>query len=204
MNQSGASVLGACAAWVLSAVPFFVDASAFAGLSRAALAAVPWLAYAGLPRREREDGSSGIAFELALFAPALALGAWLDAAGGLARVDLYAITGGSVVCAGLSAFAARACARQPATRALYAIAWFTLVAGIPILRATLVLGGATLFGHGPAWLAAIARVSPLQWVLSCLPAEAAHEWPFAPIALLAALCLFALVAARRPATEAAA
>jgi hypothetical protein len=57
-----------------------------------------------------------------------------------------------VICAALSAFAARACARTVATRAAYTLAWFTLVAGIPILCAALVLGGATLFGPAPAWL----------------------------------------------------
>ena len=153
----------------------------------------------------RGDGPSGIAFEIALFAPVLALGAWFDLANGLARADLAVIAGGSVICAALSAFAARESARNDSTRTLYVIAWFTLVAGIPILLAALVLGGATLFGPAPAWLAGLARVSPLQWAIARLPLEsAAHGLPFAPIALLAALCLFAFFAGRRSGAEAAA
>lgn len=203
MNSRGASVLGACAAWILAAAPFFADASAFEGSSRAALAALPWIAYAGLPRRERGDGLAGLAFECALFAPPVALGAWYDAASGMETSDLLVVAGGSLACAALSALAARECARTSAARALYTVAWFTLVAGVPILLATLVLGGSGASGPGPDWLATVARASPLSWSFASLASGPnAQHLPFAPAALLAALIAFAFLAARRTEPEA--
>lgn len=204
MNPRGASVLGACAAWILSAAPFFLDAGAFEGLSRAALAALPWIAYAGLPRRDRGDALAELAFECALFAPPLVLGLLHDLALGMERAHAAVLVAGSVACALLAALAARESARTQAARTLYTVAWCVLVAGIPVLYAALVLGSASAIGTAPAWLAQIARASPIEWSVANLALDGdAPAWPFVPAALCAALFVFALLAARRADAEAA-
>ncbi len=207
MNARGAAVgvavvgdtplLGACVTWILSAAPFFFAPSAFEGVSRAALAALPWIAVAGLPRRDRGGGFGGIAVEIALLVPPLALGARLDLAAGMERAHLGLIVAASLVFTAALSFAAREAASERRARGLYAWLWFAFVAGVPILCATLALGGASLFGPPPAILARIAAASPLQWICARLPVdELASAIPYLPLATLVLLVSLGLLAAR--------
>ncbi len=172
MNARGVPVLGACLCWFLSAGPFVLDAGAFAGASRAALAALPWVAWAGLPRRDAAGGWRGVACELALFAPPLVLGAALDVQGGVAPELVWRVACGSALCATTLAGAARAASAARRTRLGYAVAWLVLVAATPLAAGALTWFGSSGFGAPPGWLAALVAASPIAWLVERLPAAA--------------------------------
>ena len=67
---------------------------------------------------------------MALFGPALALGARFDAQSESTGAHVAIIAGGSIVCAVLLSLAARESARHTLSCRAYTIAWFTLVAGL--------------------------------------------------------------------------
>jgi len=213
------ALFGLCVTWLLSTAPFFFDVSAFEDVSRSALAALPWIAYAGMPRREspRREASEprglaprshvvsplsgsdspprvagerrvGIALEFALFLPALALGAWIDCASGRERIEIVTIASGSSIALVALSYAARSSARDARTRVIYGGLWFVFVVGIPVLAATLALGGASPFGPAPRVLLSLGSASPLTWVTAHFSAaNVSNAIPWAPIALLTTL-----------------
>ncbi|MBL8860350.1 MAG: hypothetical protein JNL28_17705 [Planctomycetes bacterium] len=197
MNARGASVLGACVAWFLSAAPFALDAQTFAGLSRAALAAIPWIAYCGLPRALGDSGLRAVAFEIALFLPPLALGTWIDLAGGMARPEAASISGAALGFACGLSLSARLAARAAFVRDAHAVVWALFVVLAPVLAATLVLGGASTFGSAPTWLAHASSLSPLGWMCAQLAQDSgARATPFAPLVLVLVLTLIGFGARR--------
>lgn len=195
MTPRGGSVLGACVAWVLSAGPFVLDASVFSGASRLALAALPWVACAGLPTRALGNVAREVAFECALFLPPLALGAALDLAGGAARADVLWIGGALLAFALGLAFASRAAAGQRRTRAWHALAWIVLVAGIPVLFGVLERFGTLGLSGAPAWLARIAETSPITWTVGQLSSSArSSSPPWLPLGLVLAFVALGIAA----------
>lgn len=197
MSARGTSLVGACVAWVLAFVPFTIAEPALAGVSRLALAALPWIAYAGIPRpSERADRgfksvARELAFETALFVPPLALGAWIDVALGMthaAAASFAALIVG--VCLALGA-AARVAARSERGNLVFRIVWFAAILVAPILAGALTLGGAPRFGAAPPWLSFAASASPIGWIVACLrTSDAAPEFPWATaIVVLASLAI---------------
>lgn len=195
MSARGTTAWGACVAWCLACAPFALSESTFGGVSRTALAALPWIAYAGLPRapaQGRERIVAALAFEVALFLPPVALGAWIDLAFGSPTRGVATIAGASLVLGCLLALAARLSERTAGARQAFAGAWFFAVALGPFLAGALCLGGAPRFGPAPPWLSFAAHASPLGWLLAALDArELAPALPWA--ALAAVLVLFAVV-----------
>jgi hypothetical protein len=159
-----------CATWLTSIAPLAIpDAEHwFGGLSRAAFVALPWIAFAGLPRSEsarelRRSSAASAAIALAL--PPLALGARLDIADGLDAGAVIALSLASVALAVVLWFAAESSARDSVHASRYALAWLVIVPGVPCLCAALERGGAPSFGGAPSWLAFAARASPLAWIV---------------------------------------
>jgi hypothetical protein len=188
--------------WFASAAPFliepFTSPGRLAGVSRAALAALPWIAWAGLPRA-RPSSAGGALLDLALCLPPIALGSWTDLASGIPRGDVVLVAASSALLVLALALAARWASRsRPALRA-HAITWLVLVAGIPLLCAALELGGAPLHGPVPAWMAWVARASPIAWIVARLDASAVMSGPASTsavtsgsVAALAGVVLLAL------------
>jgi hypothetical protein len=208
--------VGACLVWLASALPFLVEPflaeGRLAGISRAALAALPWIAWAGLPRSgassthasaaklesakprpaqvtfakstlaqassakatsEETGPLDGAIFDAALCLPPIALGSWIDLANGIARADAACVAAGSAVLVLLLSLAARLAARSSAAFRRHALVWSVFVVGLPLLRGALELGGAPSFGVMPAWIAWLARASPLAWIIARLDASSA-------------------------------
>ena len=167
--------LGLALVWLLSAAPLFLPQAS--GGSPVALACLPWLVWATLPRARLEPGALE---QLApwLAAPLLVLSLALARARGEEWGTALASAGG---CALLS-FVYFAAARRAAGW-IYAGAWFALIAGAPLLER--VLGDA-----GPLRL--VAQVSPLSWWLARMhPPRAGAELalPWVALAFGAALWL---------------
>src|SRR5258705_4934866 len=119
--------LGLALVWLLSAAALFVPQSSGSESSPVALACLPWLVWATLPRARTE----ALALErLApwLAAPLVVLALALARARGEEWGTALGCAGGSVLLAALY-FAA---ARRGSGR-IYAWVWFALVAGAPLL-----------------------------------------------------------------------
>ena len=177
MSRAG---LGLALVWLLSAAALFLapGSGAVPGL-----ALLPWLAWATLPRSGAEPHALDALvpwLALPLATLALALGASLVESAAVAALALLYFA------------AARACARSSRGRWIYAAAWFVLVAGAPLLAATLESVGAPLYGRAPHWLELGAQLSPLDWSVASLP----RALPWAPLALGAGLWLEARASAR--------
>jgi hypothetical protein len=195
--------VGACLVWLASALPFlmepFLAEGRLAGISRAALAALPWIAWAGLPRagtssREIVRAPSvakgapstsaksappspdevtplaGALFDVALCLPPIALGAWIDIAYGIARSQAAFVAASSALLVLVLSLAARLAARSDVSLRRHAIVWTLFVVGLPLLRGALELGGAPAFGAMPEWITWISRASPLAWIVARLDA----------------------------------
>lgn len=188
---------GLAAAWVLSCSPLVLPAiSPDLALSlgdapRWALAALPWIAWLGLPGR----AGSGPLVHTALAAPPIAAGLGLDLSRGSDPVRLAIQACACVGMILMLATAAQLAARVPARARAYAIAWLALVPGAALLALCLDLGGAPTYGEPFRWLVMVARSSPLGWVAgSALPS--AGEGPVFASALAAlGACLVLLAIA---------
>lgn len=179
---------GLAAAWVLSCSPLVLPALSselalsLGDASRLALAALPWIAWLGLPGRAREPDErrgTGPLATAALAAPPIAAGLGLDLARGGDPLRLA-----TVACASIAMILALACAADLAARVprrgrTYAAAWFALVPGAPLLAVCLALGGAPTYGEPPRWLSGIARASPLGWIAACAQPFAGERPVFA-------------------------
>lgn len=220
-----AGFVGLALVWLATAVPFLVDSSRLAGVSRCALAALPWLAWSGAPRALRTEFErlnaleltrvdrvvAPVALELALFAPAIALGAWIDLASA-ARVRDVAIVFAFALVASVSlAIAARLASGARRGVTLYATAWFVLVPLAPLFAGALTLGGAPLFGALPSWLREGTGLSPIGWMIARLrfapigafdDAESALRWPGAASMAVIVLVVCAIFLERNRAAEA--
>jgi len=188
MSRAG---LGLALVWLLSAAPLFLPHVLGSEISPLALALLPWLAWASLPRAGSE---SELVDRLApaLAAPLVVLGVALERARGREWGTTLAAAGGLALLAVLYFAAARRTARSRAGQRLYACAWFALVAGAPLFARTLESAGAPSFGRAPGWLETTAQVSPLSFWLSRLHAGlpgAPIELPWTALALAAALWL---------------
>lgn len=184
--------------WLLCAAPFALPAQQFEGISRCALAALPWLAWSGAPRVALGSWR-GALWEVAALLPLVALGAWVDVAGGR---DLGAAAGSTIASAvlgGIGAHAARRAGPSPA----YALAWIALVPAFVLLAGALVLGGASSFGPAPGIVAFWTRFSPLSWGIDQLAgASTAARSPVLALVGVALLALVAHGAARAPKRQA--
>ena len=193
---------GLAAAWGLSCAPLVLPAiSADLALSlgdasRLALAALPWIAWLGLPRGAGGPGGSSLA-AAALAAPPIAAGLGLDLSRGGDPRHLATLAGAALLVILALAFASDLAARTRPCAGAYAAAWFALVPGAPLLAVCLGLGGAPTYGDPPRWLAALARASPLGWIASSARPAAAGEPALAGAlaALGASLVLLAVAGA---------
>ncbi|MFN0007084.1 MAG: hypothetical protein ACKVXR_04180 [Planctomycetota bacterium] len=157
---------GLAAAWVLSCAPLVLPALwpeialSFGEAPRWALAALPWIAWLGLPGRS----GSGTLVNAALAAPPIAagLGSELSRGGDPSRLSIQACAAIGMILA--LAAAADLAARVPARARAYALAWLALVPGAPLLALCLGLGGAPTYGEPADWLVLVARASPLGWI----------------------------------------
>jgi hypothetical protein len=166
---------GLAAAWVLSCSPLVLPAlsadlaGTLGDASRSALAALPWLAWLGLPGRARRTSL----VDAALAVPPIAAGVGADLSRGGDPARLAAQAGLSIGMILALAAAAELAARVPARARAHAIAWLVLVPGAPLLALSLGLGGAPAYGEPHRWLATIAGTSPLAWIASrASPSEA--------------------------------
>lgn len=198
MTSARTFPIGACGAWLVSALPFVLPEPWFEGVSRVAWSALPWIAWASLPRARGDAAPvSSALVALALALPVLATAAWIDRAHGADPLALALVLAGAVVVAAAWGLAAQVAASARARKA-HAAAWCVFVLGIPLLSAALVLGGASTFGPAPAPLAWLARASPLAWACGWLDASALAQvrLALAPLASIAvALAVAALVSA---------
>jgi len=216
--------VGLALVWLASSSPFLVDPASFAGISRCALAALPWLAWSGAPRALRSEFErltsvndtltnrfvAPIAFELALFSPAIALGAGVDLAGALSVREIT-VTGVFALVASLSlACASRLAAGSRRGAIFHATCWFMVIAFGPLITAALTLGGAPLYGAAPAWMQALSSLSPLGWMIGRLRAAPVGAFagsagtlglPWSAIAGVLVLVAGAIVADRARAAE---
>jgi len=172
--------LGLALVWLLSAAPLFLPQAAGPDSSPVALACLPWLVWATLPKGRQDDAALA---RLApwLAAPLLVLSLALARARGEEWGTALGCAGGSVLLA-LLYFAAARRAAGP----IYACAWFALIAGAPVLARMLESTGE------PRALALVAQVSPLSWWLARLHptrAGAGIALPWIALALGAALWL---------------
>jgi len=191
MDRAG---LGLALVWLFSAAPLFLpwQATSARDLSPSALALLPWLVWATLPRTELEPKRPD-ALAIWLAAPLVVLGLALDRARDHSWADSLLVCGGAAVLVLAYAWSARRCARTRNGRRIYAGAWFALIAGAPALRATLEGVGGALFGPAPVWLHVCARPSPFSWWHGHLHVPASGPgpglpWPAIGLALLLALC----------------
>jgi len=172
--------LGLALVWLLSAAPLFLRQASGSESSPVALACLPWLVWATLPRAKRESPAlERLAPWLA--APLLVLSLALARARGEEWGTVIVCAGGCVQLAVLYFAAARR-----ASGPIYACAWFALIAGAPLLAAVLGSAGA------PRVVGLAAQTSPLSWWLSRLhPPGAGAELalPWVALALGAALWL---------------
>lgn len=192
---------GLAAAWLLSCAPLVLPAiSAEAALSlgdssRLALAALPWIAWLGLPGRSREAGERrgrGFLAEGALATPPIAAGLGVDLSRDGDPIHLATLAVASIAILLALAFAADLAARVPARARAFAFAWIVLVPAAPLLAACLALGGAPTYGESPRWLSAIAGASPLGWIVARAPASAADRPVFAGALAAVGVCLVLL------------
>jgi len=195
----GRSAVGASGIWLLSCMPVALPAlwapaeGSLGDASRVAIAALPWLAWIGIPWGARASLSTA-----ALAAPPLAAALAVDLGHGRALAALAVVGIASLVMIVLLARAGTAGASAPRAR-VAAIAWMLLVPGLPLLRAALESGGAPSFGAAPRWLAAVADASPIAWAWRCARSGVRDDgaaWPWAALAV----CI-GLVAIRGFATD---
>jgi len=183
MSRAG---LGLALVWLLSAAALFLRQASDPGLSPVALACLPWLVWATLPRSGSEPAALD-ALAPWLAAPLVVLALALERARGHELGGALLVAGASALLAGLYAAAARR-----GRRGLYAAAWFALVAGAPLLARVLESAGAPLFGRAPRALELAAQASPLGWSVARLQAPAPGaglELPWIALGLGAALWL---------------
>jgi hypothetical protein len=159
----------ACFVWLASILPLVFSGNGrwFSDVSRTALCALPWIVYAGLPRRTAEDDRAPIASPwsiVALALPPLALAVRLDLAAGIDRTGVSILAAASLAFALLLGFGAAGSAAGESSARVHAIAWLALVPGAPLLCAALERGGASAYGSAPGWLAFVAGASPLGWI----------------------------------------
>jgi len=165
---------GLLSAWALSVLPFLLDAWSggalgVPGASRLGLAALPWLALAGMPRAGPAEDAARTRrralVPLALALPPLALGAGLDLAGhGDARA--LALRGAVAAALILAWSVAAELARPAARRAPYGATWLVLVPASATLHVALAWvplttssGAGGSAGAGASWWLA----NPLLW-----------------------------------------
>jgi len=189
--------LGLALVWLLSAAPLFLPWQAISGrdLSPGALALLPWLVWATLPRSEL-DSRRLDALAVWLAAPLFVLGLALDRARDHTWSDSLLVCGGAALLVFAYAWSAQRCARTRRGRRIYAGAWFALIAGAPALRATFEGIGGALFGPAPVWLNVCARPSPLSWWHGHLHVPASGIGPGLPWAALGLALVLALLAGR--------
>jgi hypothetical protein len=160
--------VGTGVVWLLSCLPIAlggIDPSA----PVLALAALPWLAWAGIPWRSPGSAISASALALPPLAAALAL----DVGRGTpARAGITAALASVAMMLLLALGARRAAVAGGGVRA-FDVGWFVLVPGLPLLRCALELGGAPAYGEAPRWLAISAGASPLSWSFH----SGAAPWP---------------------------
>jgi hypothetical protein len=136
--------------------------------SRAALAALPWLAWIGMPRTSDANDVSVVSTAdsigtSALAAPPLAAAVAVDLGHGRPVAWIVCVTLASLAMIFLLGLAAGSRAPGPRQR-FFAWVWIVLVPGLPLLRCALELGGAPAWGSAPRWLARLADASPIAWV----------------------------------------
>lgn len=195
--------LGLGLVWIASAAPLFLELqeSWDRDLSLSALALLPWLAWATLPRRAA-DARGDLALAPWLALPLLVLALALDRAREQTWSAALVAGLGSSALALLFALAAARSATARGPRALYAAAWFALVFGAPALSLALESVGAPLYGRASPFLEFLGRLSPFTWWRSVLHAPenlALAALPWWPAGLAALL----LLVARRARAEAA-
>ena len=164
--------------WLLSCLP--IALSGFDPSSSVlAIAAVPWISWAGVPWRSAARPIATSALALPPLAAALAL----DVGRGTpARTAVLAALAVMTMLLLLGFGALRAAAVRGKLRA-FELGWFLLVPGLPALVSALELGGAPTYGLAPRWLAIAASASPLAWSFR----SNAPPWP--PIAVCVGLLL---------------
>jgi hypothetical protein len=136
-----------------------------------ALASRPWLVVSGLPRIAHARDESEAATDrgskwvpLALALPGVLLGLRLDVESGFAQRDRLLVVAISLVLAWILALGARHAAGSRGAHARHAIAWLAFVPGMPLLWIAVKEGGAPLLGEPPAFVGALAGISPLTWL----------------------------------------
>jgi hypothetical protein len=206
---------GFVALWLVSAAPLFLPGASqsLAPCSVSALWATPWLLYLTAPRARSprvgsQPGAWGLSLLQVLLAllPLLVLVLCFDRA--LEGRPIW--IGATVLLTALLAapwILARHLARSSERAERFVSgAWFAIVLGAPLLRASLELGGAPLLGAAPSWLArGLCPLSPLAWLAGRwrrAEDSARFELPLAALCAGIALCIAtALVARPRPLLE---
>ncbi len=199
---------GLTVAWILSCLPIALPALwepcalSLGDASRLALAALPWIAWLGLPFPAGENRVERGWSSALLAAPPMAAGFAIDRGRGDLLPSLALVAAASLAMILLLAGAAQRAARERRTAVVHALAWIALVPGLPLLRSALELGGASAYGSAPRWLAWLAGASPLAWVWNRARTHAVAEGgsavPWAALSVCLALWALSGLAPRRP------
>lgn len=189
------------AASLLSILPALLESAtggaiAFPGASSAAIALLPWLALAPLPREA--PLRNGALFAGAFSLPPIALGLGLDLARGFPGRELAsAVVLGWLLLLAWT-FSADLAARSPASRAVYSALWLLSLPGSAALRVA--LGWASGPRAGAPAHAALASANPLIWIHRWGRAGGLEEEPIGRglgAALLALIVLGLVILAHR-------
>ena len=172
--------------WLLSCLPIALPSLyppaeiSLATASILGLAALPWIAWAGIPWR---DSAERPLATVALALPPLSAALAIDLGRGEALPAALLAALATVAMIGLLGLAASRTSRARLVGASD-LAWLALVPGLAMLRVSLEIGGAPTFGRAPGWLAFVAGASPVAWAWR----PSASPWPaIAVCAVLAAL-----------------
>lgn len=192
----GGGAVGLVLVWLLSCLPFALPGLwppaevSLGDASRLALAALPWMAWLGVPRTSGRERDPWLP-EWAVALPPIAAALSIDLARSEERVLLVWTAVSALACMALlsaaSRRAARGSRRTGAHRMVHALVWLALVPGTPLLASALELAGRPSFGTAPRWLALLARASPIGWIWSqtALPSSSAGWAEHIPWAALA-------------------
>ncbi len=174
--------------WILSCLPIALPSLyppaeiSLASASILGLAALPWIAWAGIPWRPSSESPVATS---ALALPPLAAALAIDVGRGAAlQATLLAALASVAMIALLGLGAQRAASGTRLVRA-FDVAWIALVPGLAMLRAALEIGGAPAFGRAPGWLTFLAGASPVAW---------AYRWPASPWPAVAVCAVLAVLA----------
>ncbi len=148
----------ALTAWFLAVLPLVLatELEVAAPGGHVALALLPWMALAGLPRSASSERSNGAALVLALLLPSAVFAARLDVAAGVGPGPVLLVLGVGFAVVLLLGWAAERGARGGP---FHGAGWWLFVAGPPILSIAVALSTER---DAPVLLRRLAAISPLE------------------------------------------